>query len=178
MKKLLPYVKYELKTDKTIDEVRDRLAANVDIRKPFFNFSYPKNMFHGKLEQNTFKISKTIKRQRNSFNPVIVGELKEDRESTSIRVKMRLDHAVLIFMILWLSGTGFLGVGVLIAGFLFGNFEGFLIIPLGMFCFGVALTLIAFHAGKKKSLEALKEILTAEEVDVSGNDANSPIQRF
>lgn len=176
--KILPFVKYTLESDYSIDEVRERLKANIDVRNNFINFSRPKNVFHGKLELNSFKISKTLKRQKNSFLAVVIGEFFEKENKTCIHVNMRLDILVLVFMSLWLTGTGGVGIGLLIGGLLNGTFEGFLFIPLGMFCFGLTLTLIAFHSGKKQSLNALIEILGAKEVEEEKNDPLSPIQRF
>lgn len=176
--KLLPFVKYELESDFGINEIRERLRENIDIRQSFFNFSYPKNVFHGSLDSSSFKISKTLKRQKNSFLPVVIGSFYEQGKKTRIHVKMRLDISVIIFLTLWLSGTGGTGLVLLIGSLLSGTFEGFVLVPLGMFAFGATLTLLAFHNGKKKSIVALKEILRAKEIIKDSQDPLSPIQRL
>ncbi|MEM7179600.1 MAG: hypothetical protein AAF518_01710 [Spirochaetota bacterium] len=101
----VPYKKLEYTSSKTAKEILDKLAQDVDSSKKFrwtYNHSHP---FSGSLEEDSFKIWRNLT-YRNSFNPVVEGNIKELPGGTSqIEIRIQLHRFVQVFMIFWLSGT-------------------------------------------------------------------------
>ena len=170
--KYLPFENFVLTTSLSVDEVRNRIINNIEPKKEFLvsaskNTSKP---YEGTFFNNKFKISRVIN-YRNSFLPVIIGEISQDWGKTEIKIKMRPIIFILIFDIIWLGITGAVCITVLVVAILtFKDFfrDGFspvVLIPFGMFIFGYLLTTLGFKYESKISKEFLKTLFEAQYKD-------------
>jgi hypothetical protein len=170
-KKYLPFEHYVLTSRLSVDEVKSRLAANIEPKKSFgfsmYNSS-PNKPYEGKISGNTFTISRIIN-YRNSFLPVITGDISSFHGKTQIKVKMQPETFVLIFMSLWLGIVGLVCLGIVLAGLfqfrqvLQNGFSPMILIPFGMLLFGCLLTTFAFKPESKKSKDFLVALFEGEE---------------
>ena len=110
--------------------------------------------FIGKVEGSEFKCHRDI-RYRNSFLPRIAGRVDSDHNGTRIDVVMYLHPLVLVFMLFWLGGGG---VGAA-AALRQGDGGPWTLVPIGMFVFGVALTLGGFYPEAIKARRLLEQHL-------------------
>ena len=171
--KYLPFENYILTTNLRTDEVCKRLSENIE-PKNLSIFSSPNRnstkQYEGNISGNIFQISRIIS-YRNSFLPIIKGNISSSYGQTQIKIKMHLVTFVLIFISLWLGVVGLVCIGILLAGILqlrlilANGFSPMLLIPLGMFIFGCALTIIPFKIESKKSKEFLTNLLDGQEND-------------
>jgi hypothetical protein len=171
LKKVLPFENYILTTKLSIDEVLKRVADNIQ-QKQSFSFStsnrnYTKP-YTGQIIGMTFTMNRNIN-YRNSFLPVITGQITTYLGQTQINIKMRPVIFVLIFISFWLGIVGLVCLGTLLVGLLQfrqilqNGFSPMLLIPFGMFAFGCLLTHFAFKGESKNSKEFLATLL--ESVD-------------
>jgi hypothetical protein len=105
---LIPYTRFTLKTYLKADEAEQRLAAHVEPRKLSRGFSRNHKFFAGKIENRQFNINRII-HYRNSFLPVIVGQIHDDLDTSRIEVTMRISYFVIVFMaVFFFMFSGFL----------------------------------------------------------------------
>ena len=100
----------------------------------FRQFSHP---YRGLIKATHFEIIKTV-RYKNSFVPLIRGQLKETNEGLQIEIKISLLRRVQIFMFFWLCSTLNLFALFLYLSLSKGELNlGLLtLFPLGFFFFG------------------------------------------
>ncbi len=162
--KYLPIENIIYKTHLKEDEIIKRLSENIEPIKVFrFNIfkSGSSKPYEGSFNGITFNIYRIIKYQ-NSFQPRINGVIENDFEGLRIKVKMRLNIFVIIFLFLWFGGV-FLGfIGMLVKSFNNSEFEIAILIPLGMLLFAYALTMGGFKYESNKSKKDLQTILEAD----------------
>lgn len=134
----------------TETEVISRLSQIVDLKKRTFGFGHsdPTKQYVGKIESRQFKIHRIIK-GRNSFIPIIQGNIIDNFSTTSIELKMRL-HLIIILFLLWLSGF-------VVYDFIKLNDY------TGLFFTGLlfAMTIFLFNLECNKSIKDLKDIFIA-----------------
>ena len=92
----IPYQRFEIKTRLSQDAAREKLANMIEPRKIRWGFSQGHKLFEGDLEANTFKISRVIG-YRNSFLPVLVGNVQDDLDSSSLQITARPNLFVTFF---------------------------------------------------------------------------------
>ena len=159
--KYLPFENFVLTTNLSVEEVRNRLANNIDAK---INTLEP---YEGSIVNNTFKIQRVIT-YRNSFLPVITGEISQARGMTEIKIEMRPVLFVLIFMGMWLGTVGIACIVILVATILTfpdifqQGFSPASLIPFGMFIFGYLLVTLGFKYESSTSKEFLKTLFEAE----------------
>ena len=85
---LIPYQRFEIKTNLSQDAAREKLASVVEPRKLGWRFSKDHNLFEGELNEHTFKISRVI-RHRNNFLPTLEGTIQDDLDSSSLQITAR-----------------------------------------------------------------------------------------
>src|SRR5262245_20489738 len=102
---LLPFRRLTLYTQLHRDEVYRRLAAVVEPTRWRNPFSRDHKPYEGKISPNGFKILRII-RHRDSFRPVIIGNVRSERVGSAIEVVLRLHVVVAAFMTLWLGAAG------------------------------------------------------------------------
>ncbi|MBC9909990.1 hypothetical protein [Chitinophaga varians] len=166
--KLLPIERYTLLTKLSPEEIKKLLDANVVPKSKGFQlkFGWSKpaggKPYEGVVKNNGFEISRIID-YRNSFLPVITGDVSHEIVHTAVRIKMTLSIVVAVFMTFWMGGVIIGFVGCLIAmidGFRSGSkFEPLLLIPFGMLIFGYLMVKLAFQTEVSKSRKFLRELL-------------------
>ncbi len=174
---LLPFEKYTVQTNLSEEEVLMRLrkiTGNQDRKFQFslmgINLGKDSNAFfdyEGTISNKTFKISRVI-RYRNSFLPVIKGDVSSFLNKTEIHISMKMNLVVRIFMIIWLSLAGIPALLILLATFIaltklnFQAIHAPLFIPVAMFLFGYCLMFFAFKSEARKSKKELNILFEAE----------------
>jgi hypothetical protein len=102
---LIPFTRLEFKTYLDAENVRQRLAAEVESRTIFRQSIWRRDhrFFAGKVEENgRFQINRVI-HYRNSFQPYIYGEIVNDLDATRIKLRLHPHPVVLILMPIFLS---------------------------------------------------------------------------
>jgi hypothetical protein len=178
--KLFPYARLTLKSSLDPDEVAARLRKMVT--EPAFSFRPPPEPFRGHLDGRRFKLTRVPERflgvpTRNSFRPVIIGNIEQASDGAVLRITMRLHALVFTFMTIWF---GFL---FCVAGFLLwaGLREGFgpsvrrgqhvegpgvgLVFVGGMFALASALVNVSFWMEVRKARSIFRDELKCHEVE-------------
>ena len=184
--KFLPYEHLKIRTKLSTKEACEKLDGVVEPLnyvivppngviepKRFFGwFEVNQKPYEGNLEGSHFEVSRVI-HYRNSFLPIIKGEIQPEMSGSSIDITMRPNGFVIAFMMLWLGFVGFFLlaiVGSLISSALQGNLEdpSIVLAPGGMFVFGYTLFVGGFKFESSRSKEFFRELFQAEEVEEIG----------
>jgi len=172
-KKFLPVENYTLTTKLSVEEVRIRIDNNTEAKKNFRFFSGDSNSakaYEGHITGNRFTISRVIG-YRNSFLPIITGDISSFAGQSQIKIKMRLQPFALIFIVAWLSIVGIVCSGIVIGqilqvtGKFTVKFSPMLFIPFAMFIFGCLLTYFAFNKERNIAKQFLARLLEGKEGD-------------
>lgn len=170
LKSILPFEKYTLRTSLSKEEVLKKIADTIQqeqkLKISVFreNFSKP---YTGKIINNSFSMSRNID-YKNSFLPFITGSVLTSNGKTNISIKMRPFMPVLIFISIWMSLVVIACISILTIAiiqfneFSINEFSPAVLIPFGMFLFGILLTYFAFKKESKISKEFLEKLLEAE----------------
>ncbi len=170
--KFLPYENFKIKTPLNSYAVINRLKKVTEPSRHLWFWQTSKNSYQGKIEGNQFKISRAIG-YRNSFLPIIKGEIRSDLSGSSVAISMQLHILVMFFMIYWLGNVGFSFLTSLdwaVYDLLTrGQADLFsLLPPAGMFLFGYLLTMGGFHFEARKSKKYLYELLNGNKIEERG----------
>ena len=143
---LVPYQKFEIKTRLEQESARQKLAEIVEPRKLMrFGLSRNHNLFEGEIEGTSFKISRII-HYRNSFLPILVGQIQDDLDASTLRIVARPHWFVIL---LWV----FFAVAVASGGLLAGDrSEVWVILPVFLFFYVVPTAAFHFELYKVKKL--------------------------
>ena len=170
IKSLLPFRRYTIQTNLDRAEVGKRITENTQesrgIRLASFTTRYDRP-YSGKITGNRFIISRNLN-YRNSFQPVIKGEIGRDFGKTEVNIRMHPHGFVVIFMCTWLGLVGIGCISILVfcmAHFrevMQKGFSPFLLIPFGMFAFGYLMIYFGFTGEAKKTKAFLHELLEGE----------------
>ena len=163
-KSLIPFDSLTITTSLTFSEVLQRLDEVVTPPK-FFRITLPfgpppAKPYEGTISGNTFKINRIIIIGRNSFFPIIKGDIHSQPFGCSIKIRMSLHKIVLAFMILWLWTTGSIGMFSLFAWYVEPSVGAIFLPILAMFIFGWLLWLIPFKIEAKSAIKFLSILLT------------------
>lgn len=163
MSKFLPIENIVYKTKLSKEQIVQKLTDNIEAEKSFgfgaHNFTYSKP-YIGRIVGNIFEIKRAIS-YRNSFLPQIKGEIYSDFDGTKIKVNMKPNTFVLVFMTIWFGGV-FIGCLATTFALFTQKFSPFFLIPFGMLIFGIALLFGAFKTESTTSKKDLLRILEAE----------------
>lgn len=155
IKKILPFERIIFQSDLQSQDLMARLRDAI-LRKEY----------NGRTIQNEFKIKRIIS-YRNSFLPIIKGEVKDGFQGSKIQVTMELIGFVKVFMGLWLSIV-LLFFFMTVHEMLFVESQELdataLLIPLGMAIAGILLTVLSFKFESRKSIKDLEIILQAKRI--------------
>lgn len=158
--KFLPYENYYLTTKLTPSQVTFTLKDNIIApSQNIFRFNTnTAKPYEGYLEGNRFEISRIIN-YRNSFLPIINGQINSYGNGSRIHVKMRMHAFVSALMFVWLGFVTLLGSGIINLLLREKRFytDGFFI--LFMFLFGYGLTVGGFKYESAKSKKFLAYLL-------------------
>jgi len=100
---LIPYTKFTLNIYRPLAQVEAELAARVKSRslirmKWVFSKIDPATPFEGTVANGRFNINRIIN-YKNSFLPIVVGELNDELDVTRVDVTMRLHYAMVVVVV-------------------------------------------------------------------------------
>lgn len=158
MVRILPYIEYEIHSEKSPNEIHTILKSVTDLRKFAF---FPEGEFVGQVYPMGFKIvPKPPYFVRNSFLPVIRGRVWEGGNGTAILMKMGLNLFVRIFLLVFFGMHAFclmLGLFSILIGKGSAGATIFLF-SLVSILFLQLLMRRSFHTSAKKAVERLEEL--------------------
>ncbi len=145
---LIPYQKFEIKTQLGQEATRQKLATIVEPRKRRWGWSRSHLPFEGEIKGDEFEISRII-HYNNNFLPILDGCVQDDLNASSLRITARL---TLLGMIMW---PLFLIGPVFVANFIFVDelsFFSWTIVPFILFFYGVSTILFNWELNKAKKI--------------------------
>ncbi|MBF4466213.1 hypothetical protein [Flavobacterium sp. LC2016-12] len=171
IKKLLPFEKLVYHSTLSKEELINHLQNEIEPEKSFgfgaHRTSYSKP-YIGKIYAARFEIKKAIN-YRNSFLPIIKGDIKNDINGSKININMGLPDFIKAFMILWLGGVSVACIGGIYSLFFADAINSetgpFIFIPFAMLLFGIAMVSFGFKTESQKSIKDLEEILQAKVIE-------------
>jgi hypothetical protein len=165
--KFLPTENITYKTRLKEEEVVKRLSDLIEPEKTFrfgiFSSGASKS-YEGQINGQTFVIKRIIG-YRNSFLPRINGIIERDFDGMTIKVKMRLNIFVIVFLCIWCGGVGLGCIAFLIQAFGSSEFNPATLIPFGMLIFVYLLTMGGFKFESNKSKKDLQNIFEADIIE-------------
>jgi hypothetical protein len=146
-------MKFILESKKSKDEIIQIMKENTSPARSAFYRNYDE-FFNGKILEDSFKLQRNIN-YRNSFLPVLIGEINENDSCTRITIRTRMNFFVIVFLLIWFGGVS---LGCLITPF--ADFEiQFKFIPYLMLFAGILITVLPYNYETKKAKEKLEELL-------------------
>ena len=167
LKKFYPFENYTLTTKLSGEEVLKRIEQNIVPKQKFSSRLFGRNTpkpYEGVISENAFTISRIID-YRNSFLPVITGNISSYPGQTQVNIKMRPFRFVLFFMGFWIGSLGLVCVGILLYGSFHlkqlsaNGFSPVSLIPFFMFTAGYLMLTLSFKYESKKSKSFLAALL-------------------
>jgi hypothetical protein len=152
--KIIPYEKFQIDSVLSAAEVLQQIEHRTGEKK-LFSFR-PSHEFSGHVNEREFEITKNIS-YRNSFLPVIEGDVEQLSTGARVTILMRLHFAVICFMIIWFTGVSIGCVAVLTH---LDRFSMPMLIPFGMLIFGVLIVSGGFWFEASKQKLRLIELLS------------------
>ncbi|MCR4627135.1 MAG: hypothetical protein K5640_05760 [Treponema sp.] len=146
-------MKFLIETNKTKDEILQIIRNNTSEHRGVF-FSNNGEFFNGKILENSFKIQRNIS-YRNSFLPVIIGNIEEKDSGAKVSIKMRMNLFIKGFMTFWFS---FVILFCLMVPFLHFDMP-FCFIPYIMLVFGIVIVVLPNRIETRKAKEKLEDLL-------------------
>ncbi len=143
---LIPYQTFEIKTRLGQEAARQKLDEIVEPRKLMrFGLSRKHNLFEGEIEGTTFKISRII-HYRNSFLPILVGQIQDDLDAATLQITARPHWFIILF---W----AFFAFSVAAGGFIAGDpSELWVILPVFFFFYAVPTAAFNFELYKAQKM--------------------------
>ena len=120
--------------------------------------------YEGGIKGNTFNINRIIG-YRNSFLPMIAGNITQEGEGSKIEVKLKMHPFVQIFMIVWFIPVIFICLAVIASPFFSSEFEPTSLLIFLFPIFGIALLYFGFTPEKKKVGTFLGQLFQATTKD-------------
>ena len=86
---LIPYQRFEIKTRFSQNVSLGKIAELVESRELMRSpFAKDHRLFEGSIEGFSFKISRII-HYRNNFLPILIGQIEDDLDATSVKITAR-----------------------------------------------------------------------------------------
>jgi hypothetical protein len=168
---LIPFERLTIHSPLRPDEALKKLEENIQPKLPFIWKRKGQKPYLGKIEGFHFSLRRIIF-YRNSFLPMIEGEIQPEMGGSSIRITMHPHIWVLAFMGLWLGGISIFFLAVLFNLLSFGTnasphqpHEMLIILPIVMIVFGYVLCLGGFKLESVKSKTFFRDLFQAARVD-------------
>lgn len=162
--KLIPSEKIEMKTDLSIQEVRDILTNNIRPKKKIFlSFTREKEdkLFEGTFKNDEFKLQRIVIGKK-SFAPQIIGKIQGDTEDTKLTMDMKLRFSTILFLIYAIGFVCFAFIMGLIGVLNQETNPILLIFPFVMLVFIIGLVQYSFSNEKEKSIQVMKAMFETD----------------
>ena len=146
----LPFENFVIESSLNKEEIISALTMNIESEKTFrFMKRSDTKEFEGSLKGNEFEIRRIIS-YRNSFLPVINGEIESYGNNSRITIRMRLHIFTIIFISIWISIVGLIFIGLVAAG----NFstETLGAGAMGLFAYGLTMGGYLFESSRAKEI--------------------------
>lgn len=155
--KLIPYQRFTITTSASVLEVKQKLEK---ITSASARSSKQSNkLFSGEINEDTFKISRILF-YRNSFNPVIKGELSNSASGSDIKARMSLPKIVIVFLTIWCAMDLAIMLFAIANTVVTGEFDTFFLFGLLSLVFAYGFALVGFNreaaAAKEMLIQTLK----------------------
>jgi hypothetical protein len=155
---LFPSVNDRIFSSKSQKEVCSILQ---EITEPRYTSFIKECDFIGQVDEFGFMICPYRFPSRNSFLPVIEGEIISKENGSEILIKMRLHRIVSIFMAVWFAGVFFaflFGLLLMLADGIKTAYP-FLLVSGGMIAAGQILVRLSFLLPARKALKKIRGLL-------------------
>ena len=160
-----PFERLTIETALPPEEVRRRLEQVIEPKQMFRFSSRDHKAYQGNLNNDRFEVSRII-HYRNSFLPVIKGEIRPGLGGTVVAITMQPHPLVIAFMLIWFGFAGTIFAGILFTSVIsiwqanggsLTNLAG-LIFPAGFLLFGYVLLMGGFKFESVKSKAFFQEL--------------------
>jgi hypothetical protein len=160
-----PFERLTIETPLPPEEVHRRLAQVIEPKQMFRFFSRDHKAYQGNLTDDRFEVSRII-HYRNSFLPVIKGDIRPGLGGSVVDITMQPHPFVIAFMAVWFSFSGVIFAGILCTSLVsiwqmedggLGSLIG-VIIPAGFVLFGYLLVMGGFKFESVKSKAFFQEL--------------------
>jgi hypothetical protein len=160
-----PFERLTIETPLAPEEVHRRLVQVIEPKQMFRFFSRDHKPYQGNLNRDRFEVSRII-HYRNSFLPVIKGEIRPGLGGTVVDITMFPHPLVIAFMIIWFGFAGTIFAAMLSTSLvsLWQSKGGSLMdlagmaIPAGFLLFGYVLMMGGFKFESVKSKAFFQEL--------------------
>jgi hypothetical protein len=95
---LYPANRIAINSKLSTEEIQQRLSSRIDSSEGIFNISNASRPFKGKIFENSFEIYHVINR-KNSFIPVVKGEISTIDKNSKIDITMKLSPLSLFLLV-------------------------------------------------------------------------------
>lgn len=164
---LLPYECLTIETRLSPEEARRKLTSVVEPRSWFRSFGSGHKPYQGEVSGYEFKVTRVIL-YRNSFLPVIKGEIHPEGNGSAIHITMRPHILVLVFVAVWLGYAGYLFLSylgdIILSSLQIHTAQIYpivLLAPGALLVFGYALLMGGFKLESVKSKAFFQELFEA-----------------
>ncbi len=165
---IIPRMKFTIQTGKSPEEVQALLQSVTDTENKWLTVPGDK-AFIGKVGETDFKFlprlgevlfAGIIIHVKDSFLPVIVGQIQGQESGTTVIVRMRLLWFVTVFLCVWFGITGMIFLAGLLT-VISGQPDGWGITAsaFGFILFGQLLAKGGFYIPAKRAKRRLEELL-------------------
>lgn len=171
---IIPRMKFTIQTGKSPEEVRALLRSITDTQNKWLNVPGDK-AFIGKVGETDFKFlprlgevlfAGVVMHVKDSFLPVIIGQIRGQENGTTVIVRMRLLWLVFAFLCVWFGITGMVFLAGLLA-VISGQPDGWGITAstAGFILVGQLLVRGGFYIPAKSAKRKLEDLLEGEAED-------------
>jgi hypothetical protein len=127
-------------------------------RRQFWEARNSSAPFEGAVDQGRFTLSRIIS-YRNSFLPVITGQIIPVPTGSQVVISMRPSWFALVFWVVWMSGvTAFLAILLLLRRGVQNRPIG-ITVALGLFLFGYLLCAASFGFEARRAYQMLRNMI-------------------
>jgi hypothetical protein len=161
-KNWLPHQSFLLRTHLSAKETVERMALALKPPPHWKPFVGGDGSFYGITDEEGFWIRRNIPHQ-NSFRPTLRGIIEDRHGNTFIRCNLRMDTAVLIFLIVWITILAVVASATLPLNCPGNCLEAS--VPVAMLALGMLLlVLFGYWPEAKRVRRFVSETLSAQDV--------------
>lgn len=160
--RFIPKMEFNIQTSQSKDYVLRKLKVNTHPDQKIPRYCLPRysEPFYGQVGCNNFLVCPVTQYSRNSFLPVINGEVFDNDDGAVVHVCMKMYNLVQAFWITWLSLALVFFVSIFVT-FIANNqqFQIGVFVPLFLFGYGYCLGYFAFRFNARSARRKMEELL-------------------